>query len=735
MLNAPSTAFNEINAQKFDSENFTEQTTHLAPPLLLQYWQLVLRWKWPILGVILGALIVGIILTLLTTPKYTAASRIEISREQKNVTKVASLDSPDAGRDLEFYQTQYSLLQARSLAERVSRDLHLGSNQAFFRAHGINGRSNNLFSNNTNALTGVEQQKQEQNAIALLLKNINVSPVRGSSLIDVSYTSTSPELSAQIANSWTQQFIEASMDRRYASTADARKFLEGRLADLRTRLEESEREAVEYASNKGIVTLAKNESADGKTHTERTLISSDLEALNDALTKATADRIAAESRAHTSSANGTSTQALSNTAISALRQKRAEVAAEYAKMLVQFEPDYPAARALNQQIRTLDTSISREESRVVSSRSGEYSEALSRENNLRHQVGALKVRLDTQQRDSIQYNIYQREADTNRQLYDSLLQRFKEIGIAGVGTNNIAIVDSAKIPTIPSSPNLPLNLALALLAGLGLAAATVFALDQIDEGLREPNQINRLLQIPLLGSVPNVEHEEARELLKDAKSNVSEAYLSIRSNLAFSTDHGVPRTMMVTSTRQAEGKSTTSLALATVLGRTGKRVLLIDSDMRKPALHKLVNSTNSDGLSNFLAGDNEWQRLVVVTPMKGVSIISAGPLPPSAAELLSSDRISILIKNALEHFDHIIIDSPPILGLADAPLLSRVVEGCVFVIEAEGVALRGIKAALGRLQSAHAHVFGAVLTKLRRRQSGYAYDYADGYSYGDDTKK
>ena len=187
---------------------------------------------------------------------------------------------------------------------------------------------------------------------------------------------------------------------------------------------------------------------------------------------------------------------------------------------------------------------------------------------------------------------------------------------------------------------------------------------------------------------------------------------------------------MVTSTRPAEGKSTTSLAMAQVLGRTGRNVLLIDADMRSPSIHEYVGTENQEGLSNFLAGDNDWQHLIRSSDLKGLSIMSAGPTPPSAAELLSSDRMKQLIAELLGHFDHVVVDAPPILGLADAPLLSRAVEGCVFVVEAEGVAVRGIRASLDRLNSVHAQVFGAVLTKLQQRQSGYGYGYGDGYGYG-----
>ncbi len=708
-----------------------EDRAALAPPIILQYWQVVLRWKWVIAGIILAALVIGLLATMLATPQYTATARIEISRDQKKITNVDGVEANAAGQDIEFYQTQHSLLRARSLAERVARTLRLGTNDAFFEAHGVELKDGIFTSGGAKMSPATERQRRERMAVDLLLANATISPIRGSALVDISYTSASPTLSASIANTWTQQFVVQSMDRRFASTADARKFLESRLADLRSRLETSERDLVNYAATKGIVAVSKTTDSDGRTQVERTLVSNDLEALNTALTTAIADRIAAESRARQQS-GGANVEALANPAINQLRQKRAEVAAEYAKLMVQFEPGYPAARELAEQMRTLDASIGREEGRVTGSRQLSFDEALQREQQLRARVEALKSGLSQQQQDSIQYNIFQREADTNRELYDGLLQRYKEIGVAGIGASNIAVVDAADVPNRPSSPNLLLNLALSLVVGLGAAAAATFALDQVDEGLRDPNRVNQILHVPLLGSVPDVGGEDALALVRDTKSSLSEAYLSIRSSLAFSTDHGIPRSLMVTSTKAAEGKSTTSFALATILGRTGKSVLLIDADMRSPSMHGYVGQSNAAGLSNLLAGEDDWRQMVLPTDLKGLSLIPAGPTPPSAAELLSSDRMTMLLKLLSESFDHIVIDSPPILGLADAPLLARAVEGCVFVVEADGVAIRGIKASLARLHNVQAHVLGVVMTKLKQRHAGYGYGYGYGYKYGAD---
>jgi len=711
-----------------------DQQSRLAPPILVQYWHVITRWKWIISAIIAVALIAGLIVTLLITPEYTASTRIQISRDQKNITKVDGLESPEAGRDLEFYQTQYSLLQARSLAERVARRLRLSTDDAFFAAHGIKpSRLANLFSGATTN-TRQERKARDELAVEVLLKHVNVAPVRGSALVDVSYTSQTPELSARIANTWGREFIAASMDRRFGSTADARRFLEGRLSDLRGKLETSERALVGYASDKNIVNLGQGRDADGKTVGGRTLALVDLEALNTALNQAVADRVVAESRARTAGA-GTAGDAQAGAAIGSLRQRRAELAADYAKLLVQFEPGYPAARAVAEQIKVIDNSIARETSRAGSTRQEEYRAAMQREQDLRGQVNALRSQFDRQQRDSIQYNIYQRDADTNRQLYDALLQRYKEIGIAGVAANNLAVVDVAEVPRAPSSPNLPLNMAIAFLGGLVLAGVVAFALEQVDEGLRDPGQVNRILQVPLLGSVPTDPDWKGATALADSKSAIFEAYLSIRSNLAFSTDHGIPRSLMVTSTRAAEGKSTTSFALASMIARTGKRVLLVDADMRSPSAHEMLGLSNDKGLSNYLAGDDAVDALIVLGQPSGPALMPAGPRPPSAAELLSSDRLGSLVQLLLGQFDHIVIDSPPVLGLADAPLIARAVEGCVYVVEAEGVAVRGIRSALDRIQAVQGHVFGVVLTKLNAKHAGYGYGYGYGHGYGDRDEK
>lgn len=717
----------DISVQTATGYDPDDDVAHESP-ILLQYWHAVLHHKVAIAAILAVCIALGIIVTLLMTPYFTSTSRIEISREQDNLTNVEGLAGSDGdSRNLEFYQTQYALLESRSLAERVVRARNLASKDDFFEKFGIDPNDSSILSETPKAQTAEQRNERLKLATDILQTHVSVSPIRGSSLVDVSFESPSPSLSAEVANSWIDQFVASNLDRRFSSTADARKFLEEQLAELKQKLEDSERSLSGYADNKEIITLSSEQTAEGKTVSQKTLASANLEALNAELAQATADRIVAESEARQRSGNK---NALANAALNSLREERAKAQAEYAKLMVQFEPEYPAAKAIESQISALNRSIAAEEARSRIGTSARYSEAVEREQKLRGQVNRLKRQFSGERRDSIQYNIFQREVDTNRQLYDGLLQRYKEIGVAGVGTNNISVVDRAQPAERPSSPNLLLNVALAILAGLGLAAAYVFVVEQIDQTVKDPADLKSKLGIAPLGSIPDFGKEDILVSLTDKKSVAWEAYLSIRTNLSFLTDHGVPRSLLLTSTRPNEGKSTSAFALAAVLASTGKRILLIDGDMRNPSLHQMINIENSAGLSNSLSGSDNLAELIHQKTPFGFDVMTAGPIPPNAAELLSSTRMRELVNTLNDTYDSIIIDAPPVLGLADIPLLADSVEGVIYTIEAGGVKMRAIQSAIHRVHSSRANIFGGIVTKVQPQHSGYGYGYAYQYSYG-----
>jgi capsular exopolysaccharide synthesis family protein len=699
-------------------------------PLALEYLRIAKRRKFVIAGTILGFLLAGLVITLLMTPKYTATTQVEIARESNKIVNLQGVEQEASDADQEFYQTQYGLLRSRALAERVAVKLRLNDNPGFFEMFGVD-----LTRYGVQAVNGkfgpAGRELRTRLAGEVLLKNVGVTPTRLSRLVDIAVTSPDAALSARIANAWAENFIQATLERRYEATSYARNFLEGRLEQLRRRLEESERQLVAYASDQRIINLP-NTGGPSDSRAERSILADNLASINTELARATADRIKTGARYdQLRSRGGDSTEALDNSAINVMRARRAELAADYQKLATQFEPGYPAARALQSQINELDRSIVREESRVSSSLGSEYKGAREREEALSGRVEGLKAGLLDLRRRSIQYNIYQREVDTNRTLYDGLLQRYKEIGITGgVGVNNIAIVDKAATPDRRSSPRLILNMFIAIVLGTILGAGLALLLEHVDESIMDPADVRQRLGVPLLGTVPRLQNRQPAEALRDRKSELFDAYLAVQANLRFATDHGLPRTLSVTSTRPAEGKSTTALSLATTLVRSGHSVVLVDGDMRAPSVHHLLGRDYSVGLSNYLAGDDTLDGLLFEAKEYGFTAMTAGPLPPNAAELLTSDRLTMLLDRLLERFDHVVIDSPPVMGLADAPLIGNRVEAVVYVVESHGIRSRQVRTALDRLADAGARVIGTVLTKFDARQAHTGYHYEYGYDYG-----
>lgn len=688
--------------------------------------------KWVIIAAVTAAMAIGLVATILATPQYTATATLEIQREKQNFTNVEGADSSERMPiDPEYYQTQYGLLQSKSLAERVATGLKLHDSPKFFET--FKSPLAEKWWPEGKLDPKVTREQRIRAAGGILLANINVKPERLSRLVEVSFTSPDRFLSKRIVDAWGVNFIQATLDRRFETTAHARRFLEGRLSQLRERIDQAERQLVDYASNQGIVNVPGPATGEGSP-AERPLVADDLSTLNRELAQATADRIQAQSRLST--AGGSATESLQNQAIATMRASRADLAAQRAKMLRQFEPQYPPAQALQDQIQQLDRSIAAEESRVRSSLNDTYKSSLQREQRLTARVEELKGSVLDLRKRSIQYNIFQREVDTNRQLYDALLQRYKEIGVAGgVGVNNIAVVDSADVPSAPSSPNLMLNMLMAMIAGLLLGGAGALLLEQLNDGIDDPAAVPDALGVPLIGTVPKLVDDHPLDALSDPKTSLSEAYTSLQTSLSFATDHGFPRTLAVTSSRPAEGKSLTSYALAQSLARTARRVIVVDADMRSPSIHQILGVSANAGLSNYLSGSDTLTDLIHPTPREGLFALLAGPQPPSAADLLAGGRLEMLIAELSQQFDHIVFDAPPVMGLADAPLIGSRVEGTVFVVEAHATGKSVARSAISRLKAANVRMLGAVVTKFdtKRAHYSYGYDYGYGYGYGDDA--
>lgn len=729
------------------------QSSETAESILRHYWRILFRHRWIVLASFAACLGLAILVTMLTPREYTAQARIEIARQAANVTNLEGAEAEDVTgmAAFEFYQTQYALLKSRSLSEAVVRSLSLANDFEF------------LSDNDPSRIEALQELPlDERFTIATNMVNSRtiVSPVRGSSIVDVAYRAPDPDDAARVANEIIEKFIETKLSRRFESTAYARKFLEDRLSTVRARLEESERRATNYARGQGLITVT-SPSSEGAN--EQLLVTSELAQLSSQLADARAAREKAEGDYRGNTGGNAAERSLGNVAVNQLRQQRGALSAELQKLESDFGTEYPRVQALRKQLAELNSQIAREESVVRSGVnrdiSDRYRQAVATEQGLQRRVNQLKAAVLDQQQRAIQLNIIQRDVDTNRGLYDALLQRFKEIGVAGgVGTNNVAVVDPALPPDYPSSPNLPFNLALGLLAGCLVGMGAAFVLDQLSEAVILPTDFQRKLGIPLLGSTPKVKGEVRNKLLRfrqnkeegeapllssgsaehshrtkahqDSNSELMEAYFSILTALQFSTAKGTPQTLLVTSAQASEGKSTTAVSIARSLARIGARVLLIDADLRSPSLHKTFGIERGRGLSEVLTRQAELMELVQDVGIANLKIMLAGTIPPNPSELLASGALQRALKVAAENFDHIVIDSPPVLGLSDSPLMAQAVDGTVFIVEAGRTRATQARQAIERLLQVRAPIVGAVLTKLDSRSFGYGYGYGYTYKYG-----
>jgi succinoglycan biosynthesis transport protein ExoP len=696
---------------------------------LASVWRLALKYRFLIIGCFLGALVIGATLTLLMTPIYTAQATLQIDREAARVfnsEEVTPTESMVQGE--EFFQTQYGLLRSRSLAERVIESLGLASSDEALEAMGVEAPP-------ATGTAAAQAARRKAAALSALRRNLQVSPVRGSRLVAVGYENPNPVVAARIANGFAENFIQSNLDRKFESSSYARQFLEERIAQTKERLESAERQLVAYAANQQIINVGEPSEGPSAGGATESLTSSNLVALNSALATTRVERVAAEERWRSARTSDLMTlpEVLQNPSIQRLTEQRAIMDAEYQQKLSIYQPDYPEMVRLRAQIDEADSQIRTIADNIRSSIRRQYEISANQERSLQAQVTGLTGDvLDLRDR-SIQYNILQRELDTTRTLYEGLLQRYKEVGVTGgVTANNISIVDFATPPPGPSKPDMLMNMAFAALIGLGLGALAALALEALDETLATPDDVEKKLGVSVLGVIPLLDKGQTpADGLSDLRSGFSEAYYSLRTALQFSTPDGAPSSLVVTSARPAEGKSTTAYAVALNLARVGKRVLLIDGDLRNPSMHRAVGVENERGMSNLLSGSADLAGVMLRTGQENLFFIPCGPLPPNPAELWGGDRLHQFLVETRSSFDHVVFDGPPVLGFADAPMLAAAVNGTLFVLESRGTRRGQARGALRRLQVGRAHLLGAVLTKFSTKSTAYGgYDYAYDYHYG-----
>jgi capsular exopolysaccharide synthesis family protein len=680
-----------------------------------QYLYMAVKRRWLISSITLVFLVLGGVQTFLVTPLYRATVRIQIEREPVKIVESGTTTPVELGNS-DFLRTQYELIKSRALAERVVSSLHLAEDDNILKTRDISLLQ---------LLTGIFRPKLQNGSLAalqgrvagILVQGITVTPVAGSRLVDLSYIDTSPSRAQSIANGYADAYIAANLDKRFEANAYAKSFLDDQIKQLKLRLEESEKAMLNFAEREKMV-----EVSDKASNAENNLA-----AANVASGQLIAERIKNEQlwRQVENTAAINLPQLLSNPVIELLRGQRKALETEYQEKLETLKPGFTSMIQISSKVREIDKQLAAEVKAIKNSLKAAYETTLGQENQMRSRIEELRSEVLELQKKGIQYNILKREAETNRGIYNSLLQRYKEVDIAGgVGTNNIFVVDRAMLPGAPAELNIPRSLLLSLVIGLSAGVGFALFLELLDDRVRAPEEIEELSGLATLGIIPRMDSdEEMLSALSDPRSSLAEAYRSLATALQFSTHSGLPRSIAVTSAGPAEGKSTTALSIARYFAQMGLKVLLVDADLRKPSLHQTLQLNSSIGLSNYLIGAKQPPEVVQKTENPNLVFMASGPLPPNAADILNGPRLFSLVSLGTEVFDVIIFDSPPLLGLADAQLLASAVAATVFVVGAGEKGKGMIRSALRRLQLARITLIGTVLTKFDPKAVGYTYGY------------
>jgi len=722
-----------------------EEEVHLR-----DYLQIILRRKWTVITFFLVVVTTVTIGTYMMRPIYRASVVIKIDKENPNVLKFKDVYEIERAEE-DYYQTQYKILKSKNLARRVIRSLKLDANPLFVRKEGFLATGNKA--SNRDGKEDSSEGEIHPDIVEAFLNRVTVEPMQKSRLVKVSFDSYSPEMSADVANTIGKTLIDFNIESKFDATQHARDWMEKQLQEMKAKVESSEERLNEYAAKNGIIFVAEKNSQDTKD--TQNIINRRLAELSTHLVQATSDRIGKEAlyREIQGGDAEDSTVVTNNPLIQVLKKDYATMEAEYSQLSRVYKPDYPKMIRLREQMEQLKRRIDAEVNKIVSGIKKDYEAAVRRENYLINTMEKYKAEVLKLNEKMVQYQILKREADTNKELYNGLLQRLKETGIsASLTASNIQILDRADIPNSPYKPKKTLNIFLSIIVGLFGGVGLAFFFEYLDNAIKTPEDIEKRVSMPYLGLVPDVvksgkrgdnEIEDSRYLIShyDKTSPHSEAFRSIGTYIQFSTPVRPPRSILISSPRKEEGKTTIAVNTAVSLAQTSGRCIIVDADLRRPRLHRIFDVDNSTGLSSFLTGHIEFDRgLILNTKIGNLDIIPSGPTPPNPSELLTSSRMRDLLDGLFPLYSFILIDSPPVLGMSDSLVLSTMTEGVILVVRCGETPRDAAIQARKLLQGVNARILGVVLNgitpsdlKYGSYSYYYSYYYKDGY--GDNEKR
>jgi succinoglycan biosynthesis transport protein ExoP len=697
---------------------------------LLDYIRTLYRHRWTALTAF-AVIVVGVtIYTFTATPIFEGRVQVLIEPENPNVISFKEVVEVDKATN-EYYQTQYGILKSRALARRTIAELKLWENPEFASVPSASVTSIASWFNGSNgkdttpAAVSANETAAQSRLIDALLKRLTIAPVRNSRLVDLRFQSKDPVVAANVANTLAHQYVEQNLEFKFMSSKEASDWLGQQLGEQRKKVEESELALQKYREKGDAIALEDRQN----------IVVQRLSDLNQAVTKARTDRIEKEAvyrQLEAIQANrvalDTFPAILSNTFIQQLKSQLSDLQRQQAQMAERLGEKHPDIIKGASAIQSTEAKLQAEIYKVVQSVKNEFLSAQSQEKTLAAALESQKTDALALNRSGIEYGVLSREAESNKQIYQSLMQRTKETTISGeLKTSNIRVVDAAEIPRSPVAPKKTTNLLLAIFGGALGACGLAFFIEYLDNKIKSPDEIKNFLGVPFLGLVPNVPQSDTDNSSVAAGDGIpvqlAESFRTVRTNVLFSVPEDGHKSVLVTSTAPSEGKSLIASNLAIALAQAGNRTVIIDCDMRKPRIHEIFGQKQEPGLSSLIVGNAKGADTVLKTRVPNLWIMPAGPHPPNPAELLGSPRFRDVLASMTTHFDWVILDSPPVMAVTDATLLSNLAGGVLFVIGSERISRHAAREALEQLASAKGTILGAVLNRADINRNPYYYSH------------
>jgi succinoglycan biosynthesis transport protein ExoP len=709
---------------------------------LREYMRVLIKRKYMVISVVVGIFMAVVVASLRQTPVYDAVGRIAVNKADSNLISFKdSAPDTDYVYEQSDLDTEVHILQSDLLTLQVIRKLNLDKHPEF------GGHSDQKQANLV-----ADPLQSDSNHVSSLLASfhgrLRVSLIPNTRIIEIHFTSADPQLAALAVNTLASVYVEQNYQTKFESTMAASDWLSKQLVDLQMKVETSQEKLVRYQKEHEIL------GTDEKTN----IITEKLGEINREMTVAESDRMQKEAIYRQTQSNdpvAIAAAIVSDPAamlLDKLREQQAALRVQIADLSIQFGPSYPKIAQLNNQLKEIDRQFQTETDKAVDHLKGQYLAALQREEMLRGAFDKQKQEANKLNESAIEYSILKRDLDSNRTLYEGLLEKLKEASVtAGLKSNNFRIIDAARVPTVPSEPNIPRNLSFALVLGVISGVGLAFLLENMDNTVRTPEQAQAISGLASLGMIPlgsksgnNGPHgkrlaltpasKEVVEIVTQVRpqSQMAESYRALRTSLLLSNLGAPPKVIMVTSARPQEGKTTTSINTAIVLAQKGVRVLLMDADLRRPSVHKTLGMGPRSGLSNVLTGSATVQQTITTSQiLSNLFIMPAGTPPPNPAELLASSNMRDLLLELRPQFDHIVIDTPPTLSVTDAVVLSPRADATLLVIRSGQTTKQALRRARDILMQVNAHVAGVLLNAvdLTSPDYYYYYEYQGKYSH------